>query len=217
VATRALDFSGGVTTSASIDLDGDGVDEWMLWTMFGPTAFSLRDGKLVELVRLPWMLDGAKDEAAVRARLPALHGYVAPAAGVLPRDILLSLQFATDEQVRALMDPKGVSVCSSRTGNARPLGRQCRTIRRGGWSTKEIFEVLFIDRAFNDYRDQPFVLRGRTDGRWALQPPTCTSTGDGASCVANDSGGPGNLIWEFRGTGAAMRLTSIESEAYEDS
>lgn len=209
-------LDGKVTQHAWLDLDGDGVEEWVLWSGAKLTVLGSRRGQIVELDRLRWMLEGAKDEAAVRARTGRLRGYVAPAEGVTARDVLLSLQLATDDEVRALVDPKGVTVCDVRTGNAHPHSRVCHTLRGAAWTPTKIFDELLRVRAFADHAGQEFRLRDHDDGSWAPEPPQCTTNGDVTSCSAN-MGGPGEYVWEFRGKGASLKLHALESVVFEDS
>jgi hypothetical protein len=168
----------------------------------------------VTLDRRRWLLEDMKDEAAVRASLSRLRRYAAPTDAATPREVLLTLQLATDAELRALMDPRGVSVCVVNTGNARPNGRKCHTVRAGDWSAARIFDELLRERAFADYVTQSFTLRDQTDGSWAHEPPTCTTKGDTTSCKSN-LGGPGYFVWEFRGQGAGLRLHAMETVFYE--
>jgi hypothetical protein len=213
-ATLAEVLDGKVVRDAWIDLDADGVEEWIVWTDDAPSVLALREGKVVALVRRQWLLEDMKDEAAVRASLSRLRRYAAPADAATPREVLLTLQLASDAELRALMDPKGVSVCVEKTGNARPHGRSCHTVRAGDWSATRIFDELLRERAFADYWTQPFAVRDHTDGSWASQPPTCTTKGDTTHCKAS-MGGPGDYVWEFRGQGASLRLHALSTVFYE--
>jgi hypothetical protein len=67
------------------------------------------------LVRRQWLLEDMKDEAAVRASLSRLRRYAAPADAATVREVLLTLQLATDASGRDSPPP-----ALTRSGRATP-------------------------------------------------------------------------------------------------
>ncbi len=207
-------LSGKATATAWLDVDGDDSPELVVWAEGDPSVYGQRKGRVASLRRIEELLRGATTVAAVTARRPFLRGYVAPAAGVSARDVLLSLRFATDDQVRALVGPGGVSFCTIRVGNAKPHKNVCRTVLPAKLTRKDLDEELRGRNAIEDYEGEPYEVPGVQGGGWGVNAPTCKATSVGAACTAN-MGGPGNWDWDFTGVGAALRLVKISDVVYE--
>jgi hypothetical protein len=215
-ATPLIRSGSKFRATAWLDVDGDGVAEYIVWDGDDPTLVALRDHQPRTLHRVARMLLGARDVAAIRARMPLLHGYNAPADGISASEVLLSIQFATDDQIRALIDPKGITLCEEATGNAKPHYRKCKTIAAAKLTTKLIEELILDTHVVEDYQGQPYSVRGRTSGGWVPEVPTCKKTKTSESCSAN-MGGPGDYEWVFTGSGSTLRLREISSVVYESS
>jgi hypothetical protein len=205
----------GHTSAAWLDLDGDGAPELVCWDDGAPTVYGLYKGQMVPRPRLTALLQGARTLDAVRARIPVLTGYVAPAPGVAARDVLLSLRYASDAQIRALMAPKGVRICFVRTGNATAHQRKCHTLYPSKVGESQLNEELRALNAVQEFEGEPFDVQGYRAPEWAAMPPDCVVHADSTSCQAN-LGGPGYLDWELTGAGATLRLTGIDSVTFED-
>jgi hypothetical protein len=203
------------TSVAWLDLDGDGAPELLGWDEGDPSVYGVYQGRMVPRPRLGALLQGARTSEAVRARIPVLTGYVAPAPGVAARDVLLSLRYASDAQIRALMAAKGVRICYVRTGNATSQGRKCHTLSPSKVGETQLNEELRALNAVQEFEGEPFDVQGYRTSNWAAMPPDCVVHADSTSCQAN-LGGPGYLDWELTGAGATLRLTGIDSVTFED-
>lgn len=197
------------SATAWVDVDDDGSPELLVWHGDDPSVYGIHEGDVGLRRRISELLRGAATVDAVRARAGKLRGYVAPAEGVTARDVVLSLRYATDDQVRALVAPKGVSFCRTRTGNALPHMHKCRTVLPSKLTREDMYE-LRASMAVEDYPGESVVIDGHVVGEWPLLMPDCTETG----CSVN-AGGPGYTAWDFTGSGASLRLKTLDYVAFE--
>ena len=215
-AAYAFSLDGADSRGAELDLDGDGEPELLVWAPSGAlSGYARRAGTIRELQRPIWILAGAADLDQARARLPLLRGYNAPADGVTAAQILLSMHLATNAQLRALVAPAGLNVCTVHSGNYRPHSRRCHRTNGLQLTAAWLFTELLLDRTFADVEGQAYRVRERTDGSYVPSMPTCAVVSGGFSCEANMSG-PGLFVWAFEGSGASMRLRELAHDSYED-
>jgi hypothetical protein len=210
-------FTHGPAHLSHLDVDGDGTDDLVVWENGEPHPMVIQDGQLRRRLRRAWMLAGAHDDAAVRARLPVLNAFVAPGPGVPARDVLLSLQMGTDDQIRSVLDPRGVLSCFEMMGDAAPRRqRECTTTPRARWTHAWINEALFTSRAFAEVEDEPSQVRDLAHVELVEREPLCTPHGAGTGVGTACSDATSALLeWLFEGAGADMRLRELRVTGFE--
>lgn len=175
---------------ATRDLNGDGKKELVLFLddkqPTPETVWILGDGGSD---RLELALQGVHDEASLDAEIGML-GKLGPLEKISAERLLVRLGWATRDELRALLDPAGVSFCQS-GGDEK---KKCRRVgARGPALQKRVQEQIAYGATLEE------SLQCAEDGERTL----CTQGGRG----------PFGLRWTFRGRGADRKL--VEIEAYD--
>lgn len=161
----------------------------------------------------PWTalaLGVVADDAALRAAVPTLRGFLAPTNDASLDAVMLRLGFATAAQFRAIVAPAGVVVCDGAAGNARPHYRRCRT-----YAPAAITDAVYAER----FRGTVAVFGGSgnpDDESLVESYERCRAVGNHIGCSV-PTGGPAITTVSFAGPPDARRLTRVETTVYEDS
>jgi hypothetical protein len=200
------------TRAMTKDVDGDGVEELVVF--LAPIArpleyfedrstvwiFGVRpDGHVARSSALEYQVMGATDERSLDTELASL-GKLGPTKNVPVERIVARLQWATPDDLRALVPTKGVQVC-----HRQATKRSCTTFSRAAIDAKSAKRIVDKPGAFAKYE---------TDDTTGLQRPSCEETKK-ILCMSS-VGGPEGGQWIFERHGADLELVEIGSWA-EDS
>jgi hypothetical protein len=197
------------TRTVMKDVDGDGVPE--LIAFLAPLGrpleyfedhstvwiFGVRpDGRVARMSALEYQVIGATDERTLDAELASL-GKLGPTTNVPVERIVSRLQWATADELRALVSPKGVQQCQRQATK-----RSCTTIARVAIDAKATKRIVEKPGAFAKFVN---------DDATGLQRPACEETKK-VLCTAS-VGGPEGGAWIFERRGAVLELVEIGSWA----
>jgi hypothetical protein len=189
-----------VTSLVAFDVNGDGRNELVVFARDGAhvaktlEVFELPPDRYqpLDLTREAAALDGAGDAEAVRKLLPLTRGLPKDdIASATPTALIGRASFASLEQFRALIGPKGLELCNDVAQNYQNSQRKCRRL-----GAKQITAKIFdtdIKHLFENALESTLIL--------------AFECGDNSCIVGQPSGY--EKQFEFSGTGAARRLTRI--------
>jgi hypothetical protein len=227
---RSTILEGAPTSTAQVDLDGDGTDDLVAWTQVpvddGVPAhdevLALRGGTGAcefagRASRFPQLLWGVRNRDEIVARLPLLKGFVPPAPANSTESLVLNLALASRAELRALIATAGLAICSSAEGNARPHRHNCKRFRGAALTDAVLNQALETTGYFANWGEEE-APPGLDEAEALPNEVKCTQ-GKGKvpriRCIANTSG-PEYAAWVFEGEGASRRLVEVDMVAYED-
>lgn len=196
------------TALDTLDVDGDGRPELLAFgdgatVQDGVTGtvllFDLPAGRDQALKRIAESaaLDGARDVAQVRARLPLSNGLaIADIGASSTLSVLGRLAFSSPAQLRAALAAGGAEVCAISREHGRTVGRQCHRLTTRATDAALRSEVRQrIENAFTE----------------SVLTFTCDTSARGETCHAQHAAGGQLDEFTFTGAGPARRLARVDT------